>query len=303
MRQRVTDANRRIKVLEDQLAANLVVEGTESPGNVDPTNIVWIFGTARVGSTWLSRMMGDLGGYAVWREPLVGTLFGRHYYVGSGEFRRNDKDFILGRHKRTWLNSIRSFVLEGASARFPETGVTDYLVIKEPNGSVGAPLMMEALPESRMILLVRDPRDVVASALDARREGSWRKKTRVETDRESKVSAVELARNYLQNVGNSKAAYDAHEGPKVLVRYEELRVDSPGTVRRICSELGVPLDEEKMIESVEKHSWENIPDQEKGTGKFYRKATPGAWREDLTLDQIQTIERVTDPLLKELYPA
>ena len=55
------------------------------------------------------------------------------------------------------------------------------MVIEEPNGSIRAPLMMEALPESRMILLVRDPKDVVAFAPDARREGSWRKKTRAET--------------------------------------------------------------------------------------------------------------------------
>jgi hypothetical protein len=44
-------------------------------------------------------------------------------------------------------------------------------MIKEPNGSVGAPLLTEALPESRMILLVRDPSDVISSLLDAAREG------------------------------------------------------------------------------------------------------------------------------------
>ena len=38
---------------------------------------------------------------------------------------------------------------------------------------MGAPLLMEALPESRMILLVRDPRDVAASTLDAAKEGGW----------------------------------------------------------------------------------------------------------------------------------
>jgi hypothetical protein len=46
-------------------------------------------------------------------------------------------------------------------------------MIKEPNGSVGAPLLTEVLPESRMILLVRDPGDVISSLLDAAREGGW----------------------------------------------------------------------------------------------------------------------------------
>jgi hypothetical protein len=45
-------------------------------------------------------------------------------------------------------------------------------MITEPKGSVGAPLLTEALSESRMILLVRDLRDVISSLLDATREGA-----------------------------------------------------------------------------------------------------------------------------------
>ncbi len=84
------------------------------------------------------------------------------------------EDYILGDpYREAWIRSLRTFVLEGADARFPELGENGYLVVKEPNGSVGAPLLVEALPESRVILLVRDPRDVVASLLAAQREGSW----------------------------------------------------------------------------------------------------------------------------------
>ena len=56
-------------------------------------------------------------------------------------------------------------------ARFPKAAQRDYLVVQEPNGSIGSPLLMEALPESRMIFLISDPRDVVASALDRHRKG------------------------------------------------------------------------------------------------------------------------------------
>jgi hypothetical protein len=278
--------------------------------NLRPENMVWIFGSGRSGSTWLSSMMGELTAQTLWGEPWVGTLFGNFYY-GQGEGRRNNPQFILGRHRESWLGSIRNFVLDAAAATFPDLGKEDYLVIKEPNGSVGAPLLMEALPESRMILLVRDPRDVVASSLDARREGGWNyERNKDKTQRRRKQPPTKgsvdfaegRAKQYLQGMGNAKLAYDAHTGPKVLVRYEELRDDALGTMRRMYSTLGVPVEEAELARVVEKHSWENIPEEKKGEGKFYRKATPGGWKDDLTEEQARMVERVTAPLLEELYP-
>jgi hypothetical protein len=278
-------------------------------GSIRPENIVWIYGAGRTGSTWLSRMMGELGGHTVWFEPWVGALFDP-YHLRLEE--RKGKHFILSpRYRSTWLRSIRNFVLDGAGARFPEVAKDRYLVIKEPGGSVGAGLLMEALPESRMILLVRDPRDVVASWVDARREGGWRDEGRKEKNlppvqEEKNVSPVPIdkrAKRYLQNVGEAKKAYELHEGRKILVKYEELRADALGTMRRIYSALEIPVAEEELKRAVEKHAWENIPEEEKGEGKFYRKATPGGWRDDLSPEQVRAVERITAPLLNELYPS
>lgn len=167
----------------------------------------------------------------------------------------------------------------------------DYLMVKEPNGSVGAPLLMEALPESRVIFLVRDPRDVAASALDRHRKGGLAHQRRSmdarsqgnvapdsRADRQPNAFVRGQAHRYLKNMTQAKRAYETHEGRKTLVRYEDLRAETLGIMRRLYVELGIPVDEEELARAVEKHAWENIPEEEKGPGKNRRKATPGGWR-------------------------
>jgi hypothetical protein len=305
LREQLNERDRELAGLRTILARRNA--GAEASG-VRPESMVWIFGNPRSGSTWLSSMMGDLGDHTVWHEPLVGELFGHLYYVRASERHHNSKRFILGRYRQTWLSSIKNFILEEASARFPQVGETGYLVVKEPNGSIGAPLLMEALPESRMIFLVRDPRDVVASALDAHKEGSWVVERRGKGSNDAQATenperfAAEQANRYVQNIGNTKLAYDSHTGRKFFIRYEDLRADTLGTMRHLYAALQITVYEADLARVVEKHSWENIPEVEKGEGKFYRKASPGSWREDLTPKQARVVEEITAPLLKEFYP-
>ncbi|HSK82481.1 MAG TPA: sulfotransferase [Rubrobacter sp.] len=279
-----------------------------SPGDVRPENIVWIFGTGRSGSTWLGSMMGSLDGCAMWNEPLVGNLFGNFHYLRVGR-RNRGRQYILGEpYKETWLGPMRDLVLGGAAARFPEVIGGGYLIIKEPNGSIGSPLLMEALPESRMIFLIRDPRDVVASSMDARSEGSWLSERREaqrptsKPDRNPNVYVRMRANSYVQQIEKTWQAYRAHGGRKVLVRYEDLRADTLETMKRIYSALEIPVEEAELARAIERNSWENIPEEEKGKGKKRRKAKPGGWREDLTARQVEIVEEITEPLLNEFYP-
>jgi hypothetical protein len=305
VRMRLEEKEREIAGLNQRLAAP-----APRAGGVNPENVVWIFCSNRSGSTWLSSMMGEVEGHEVWNEPLVGKLFGDLYYVGAAGHQKV-KHYILGDyHKGSWLHSIQSFVLSEATARFPEVAEGGYLIIKEPNGSIGAPLLSEAMPTSRVIFLVRDPRDVAASGLDAARKGSWQYENAADrgwkrealADNQPDVWVRRRAQNYVRHAGKARDAYEAHKGPKVLIRYEELRDDTLGTMERLYSTLGIEVGEGDLARAVEKHAWENIPQKEKGKGKFYRKATPGGWREDLTPSQVEIVEQVSAPLLKEFYP-
>jgi len=303
--QKLREKNRKLKKLREKVAerdqelaelrARLAGGVGAVPSSIKPENVVWIFGAGRSGTTWLASMFGELPSWGVWFEPRVGALFdpanrpalaGRHYVLAP-------------EHEVAWLPAARLLVLAGAASRCPRS---NYVLIKDPGGSAGASVMMKALPESRVALLIRDPRDVVASWLDASDEGGWRRARKGAEMGTPLEAAARHARGYLKQVSGAKLAYDAHGGPKVLLRYEELRADTLTEMRRALDELGISIPEEDVRRAVEVHAWESISEEEKGKGKFYRKASPGSWREDLTPEQIEVVESITAPLLEEFYP-
>ena len=102
-------------------------------------------------------------------------------------------------------------------------------------------------------------------------------------------------------VGGALRGFDAHPGPKILITYEQLRGNTKEAMRRIGSELQLPGDPAVLDAIVDKHAWENVPEEEKGSGKIRRKAKPGGWEEDLTPEQVSTIEDLAGPIFERFY--
>lgn len=264
---------------------------------IRPEDIVWIFGFGRSGSSWLWSLMTEGQDHQGWEEPLIGRLFGRFYEEWASDPHIDHRHFVLGGEGELWLASIRAFVLERIRTQFsPSDG--NLVVVKEPNASEGAPLLMRALPESRMVLLVRDPRDVMASAADAHSEGGWAGLVLGDKLRTFDLRLCEL---YMKAMECSRRAYDTHRGPKVIVKYEQLVAEPLHTLEYVYEALEIALSHQEVVEAVEKHAWKNIPEDLKGPGKFWRKARPGSWTEDLSANQIAVIEDITAPILREFY--
>src|SRR5207247_17101 len=86
--------------------------------------------------------------------------------------------FFSERYESVWRPLLRDMILRRLAAevgdRTDRMGIEDpFVVIKEPNGSQGAELLMSLLPVARLIFLVRDGRDVIDSELAALSQDGW----------------------------------------------------------------------------------------------------------------------------------
>ncbi|MDN5698397.1 MAG: hypothetical protein L0G70_10545, partial [Rubrobacter sp.] len=97
---------------------------------VKPENIIWIFGTARTGSTWLARMLSTMPKHVLWNEPLLGDLLG-NMSERLWEYRLSRQDFVFGGNGS--YDTVRRFGLDSALKRFPRIGPTVSVLIKAPH--------------------------------------------------------------------------------------------------------------------------------------------------------------------------
>jgi Sulfotransferase family len=216
--------------------------------------------------------------------------------------------FFATEYESAWRPELRRLILTRLAAQVEraerEHALADpAVVIKEPNGSHGADLIMALLPRARLIFLVRDARDVIDSLMDAM-SGGWLDEPymgRLDTPEQRLAFARSEARVWLERTRAVERAFDAHD-PELRwkLRYEDLRTDTVGTLRPLVDWLGIRRSGAELRAAIADNAFEAIPPAEKGPGTQWRAATPGLWREHMSPEERRAIEEVIGPKLVEL---
>ena len=87
---------------------------------------------------------------------------------------------------------------------------------------------------------------------------------------------------------------------RYLIKYENLKDDTFNELEKIYNFLEIEIDKGKLNEIIEKFSFENIPDDQKGKGKFNRSARPGLWKENFSDEEKKIMNEVMGVLLQKL---
>ena len=279
--------------------------------------LAWIFGSSRSGSTWLLKMLADLEGVVPVDDPHLGHHLGVWRPIPLAWAACDDPPelstlldvkseepgyFFAERYRDAWSGPLRALIEARFEAQAADEGVEDpagaaAFVVKEP-GSHVAPFLAELFPQSKVIFLLRDGRDVVDSWLDAYSEGSWAiPGGAFPVNEEGRVPLIKwLSAVWAYRSRAVKAAYDSRDpDDRIMIRYEELRSDTEAWMTRICESIGV--DTERVPEVVEGHRFEKLP--RTGRRLFTRQARPGGWRDNLSFAEQEALHEALGDALEE----
>lgn len=272
--------------------------------------LVWILGSPRSGSTWLTGLLATLTGGVAIAEPLIGLHLGAlasdaldapSRLFDPSELRlvdnrADDRHYFFGDEFRSaWLPALRQLILTRFAAQLATIADDGkgYILVKEPNGSLAADVLLEATPTSRLLFLLRDGRDVVDSQLDAAKPGAWLAVYGggEEMSPERRMAYLEeRAYRWVANTVATTAAYDALPEPqRLLLRYEDLLSDPRAHLEQTLTWLGVTVPETIESEITERR-FDSQPNT--GSGRFARAAQPGLWRENLTADEQKILSEI-----------
>jgi hypothetical protein len=279
---------------------------------------VWLFGCPRSGSTWLLRLLTRVTRGVPIGEPLIGAHLGIALGGLLGVPLSEDplvhdvmaeraSYFFAPSAEHAWQGPLRSLLVErfrfDVERHESVFGAAGPIIIKEPWGSTGAPVLLRALPASRVVFLVRDGRDVVDSLLDGAADG-WVTEmlgARIANAELRERAMREHALMWVRSMDAVQRAFDAHEPTlRYQVKYEDLQADTAAELHRMTEWLGHGELHDR-VESVEQElRFSNQPPGSTGAGKFHRAASPGLWVEHFSPSEQAALTAVMEPTLTRL---
>ncbi len=278
------------------------VRTAEAERTGDPVSaqdqVAWIIGCGRTGSTWLAELLGDLPKIRRWHEPYFGRFF-RHVAEHPEDLDRR-ASFFFRPHHRTWLEGLRQLFFQMVRARYPQFG-RHALVVKEVNTPELYPWLRVLFPQGRVLLLVRDPFDILDSYLDLQKPGSWNQ-TFGDAKSPNMAARVRQTALHIRDclLQALRTYEDFPDSQRLLIQYEDLLRDPQPHLLSCGKLLSVPVTAEAAQAAVERRSFSRY--EQTGTLQFRRKGQAGGWTssENLTAEVQEIAESILGPLRSRL---
>ena len=232
------------------------------------------------------------------RKLVVGCESSGTTPIGRMLLRDTSKRFMF-EGNNSWVWDLYMSVYEGKSEIRDYPALQLFDGIKVPGFAAILPQFLEQFPNTVVLYVVRDPRDVLASAYRTKRVNSreelagitWVRQTWLGIEETDPVARLARRwRRYLEL---------AAQVPEVnYVRYEDFCVDKVNVMMNLASIMKVDLDRDVISKKCNKQA--SDPD-----ARSYKPIGPGSYRESphVSSEDVKIVEEICGDLMKKWnYP-
>lgn len=261
-----------------------------------PPGVVWLASYPKSGNTWLRILLANL--LSAGDRPQDINDLDLPFRVASHRRLVDDLSLLdsdLLRHAE--VEKLRAvthdaFAAEQTSAVFVKTHDA-YTRLDD-----GTPLLGRRARAA--ICLVRDPRDVAVSYA-FHSDFPIARAIAVMGDANNILTGyrhAQMPQRLLDWSGHVNSWLDQADIPTQVIRYEDLLADTAGEFGRTLAFLGIEADAEAVARAVRHAAFAELQRQERNAdfverasiAPFFREGRSGAWRENLSIEQVRVIE-------------
>ncbi|MBS0470609.1 MAG: sulfotransferase domain-containing protein [Proteobacteria bacterium] len=286
------------------------------------TKTCWLASYPKSGNTWMRIMIGCLAlpeGAPVDINALEGQggitsargMFDGFFLTDSSLLSHDEIDRLRPRLYEAMASDLTE---DEDAGRLPVRFVKAHDAYT--NNADGIPLLAGARGAAGAIVIVRDPRDIVASLashLDCSLDeaiGFMNSPAAAFCGGLNQVQP-QLRQKLLRWHEHAESWLEQRDIPIHLVRYEELKRAPVEVFVRAMRFAGVEVSAEAARSVVARTSFASLQDQEQARGfaerlrgkegrNFFRRGEAGAWRRELSVDQIAEVERAHGVMMSRL---
>lgn len=297
------------KVSSRPAAAEPARGGRAAPGmpqEAPALRKIFVVGCQRSGTTWLQLLLAQHDSVWTARETNVFSRYLADLQSGWDTDRRgrvvaagpSGTAALLGEDEFwTWARRLPDLVFQRIRGGRDHV---DTVVEKTPDHIRHLPLMLELYPDAYFLHIIRDPRSVVSSLVQASR--SWGRTW-------ASQNPIDEAERWTRLVAMGRAFGTATKRYRE-VRYERLLEDTAGELAEVLAWVGLPQDRAMCERIAEACRLDRVRSRDQGVvvpwsaesdpKGFYRKGEAEGWRHELSRSQVRRIEYIAGDLMAEL---
>jgi len=269
--------------------------------------MLFVVGCPRSGTTWMQLLLAQSPGVATAPETQIFVYYLDHFrkqwiheHEGPGSRLQGRAGLSRLLSEDEFRELCRHTALQVLDRIAEERPGAPWVLEKSPRNAELVDWILELFPKAAVLHVIRDPRDVVRSLVEAGRSWGrgWAPK--------GPVQAARLWRRVVL-LGRGGRELTPHYRE---VRYEVLRRDPHGTLHGVLTWLGLPASDAAVDEAVRSCDLDKlrtsadaskppVPGGKSPKG-FFGGGEVGGWRGKLSRSAVKTIERECGDVMGEL---